>query len=72
MAAPISFGQIAKRTNFVDSLVSHRLRLPTAARLVSCARHGKRALCQASDRHISEALANMSAHSVAHHPSEQP
>lgn len=58
----VSVGDIAKRIDASQSLVSHHLRLLRAARLVRGTRQSKQVLYEADDHHIRHIVGDMIAH----------
>ena len=63
-AEPICVGDIARRLDLAQSLVSHHLRLLRAARLVRGERSGKQMLYQLADDHIRCVVADMVDHVI--------
>lgn len=64
LEAPVSVGEIARRIEASQSLVSHHLRLLRAARLVKGTRQSKQVYYEADDHHIRHIVADMLAHAA--------
>lgn len=60
----VSVGEIAKRIDASQSLVSHHLRLLRAARLVKGTRRSKQVYYEADDHHIRHIVSDMVAHAA--------
>lgn len=60
----VSVGEIAKRVEASQSLVSHHLRLLRAARLVKGTRQSKQVYYEADDHHIRHIVSDMVAHAA--------
>ncbi len=58
----IAVGDIAKRLNLSQSLVSHHLRLLRAARLARGERRGRNVFYIAADAHVRRMISDMRAH----------
>lgn len=64
LEAPVAVGEIARRIEASQSLVSHHLRLLRAARLVKWTRQSKQVYYEADDHHIRHIVADMMAHAA--------
>lgn len=62
LEAPVPVGEIARRIDASQSLVSHHLRLLRAARLVKGTRQSKQVYYEADDHHIRQIVSDMVAH----------
>ena len=58
----VAVGEIAKRLNLSQSLVSHHLRLLRAARLARGERRGRNVYYALADAHVRRMIADMRAH----------
>lgn len=60
----VSVGEIARRIDASQSLVSHHLRLLRAARMVKGTRQSKQVYYEADDHHIRHIVSDMVAHAA--------
>lgn len=65
---PMAVGDIARKIDASQSLVSHHLRLLRAARLVRGTRHAKHVHYEADDHHIRHVVSDMIIHACEHDP----
>lgn len=63
---PMAVGDIARKIDASQSLVSHHLRLLRAARLVRGTRHAKHVHYEADDHHIRHVVSDMIVHAAEH------